>query len=322
MLKLHFINVGEGDATLLELTRRDGSVYRMLVDCGREALFVCGDSPCIHAVDYLRKHGITHINIIVITHLHLDHAAGLSEIAKTCTADDVFTTYLPDAKPGDPVPQCVEEPQEVNSIRKLDQNLNRLCRDVCLLQEKGANLHLVTEDSRLITLEEMTVDALYPWKESISRQTAVFDAMMAHAPMEREEKLWVSHALNQNSLRLAVTYAGRRIALDADYYYMQAEQEDIKPCDILKVGHHGDRKSMSPRLAHMLRPKYAVISCKADYVPEKDRPSKAVADMLRAEGARVYYTDCFYEEGHIPFYGDAVIMTIGGDGTITAPEEP
>ena len=35
MLRLHFINVGDGDAILVE-ELREGSAFRMLVDTGRE----------------------------------------------------------------------------------------------------------------------------------------------------------------------------------------------------------------------------------------------------------------------------------------------
>ena len=35
MLKLHFINVGDGDAALVEDWGPDGRVFRLLVDAGR-----------------------------------------------------------------------------------------------------------------------------------------------------------------------------------------------------------------------------------------------------------------------------------------------
>ena len=44
MLELHFINVGDGDAILIE-DRNGGDVFRMLVDAGRRAPDAYPGSP-------------------------------------------------------------------------------------------------------------------------------------------------------------------------------------------------------------------------------------------------------------------------------------
>ena len=64
-LSLHFIDVGEGDATLIIC---DGET--MLVDGGGRSC-----SSLMYA--YLEKHGIKHLNYIVCTHPHEDHIGGL-----------------------------------------------------------------------------------------------------------------------------------------------------------------------------------------------------------------------------------------------------
>lgn len=77
---------------------------------------------------------------------------------------------------------------------------------------------------------------------------------------------------NPNSLRICATYAGRTVSLDGDYYACYAEKELQNAVDILKVGHHGDNKSMTETLASKLKPQYAVISCMREYDEKKDRP--------------------------------------------------
>ena len=71
MLVLDFINVGNGDAILVR--EMDGGVQRfaMLVDCGHDALQrddhpELGDpnSRRIYAGDFLRKNGVTHLDIL------------------------------------------------------------------------------------------------------------------------------------------------------------------------------------------------------------------------------------------------------------------
>ena len=57
MLRLHFINVGDGDAILVE-ELREGSAFRMLVDTGRED--VGGEPGSLRrtAAEYLAELGI------------------------------------------------------------------------------------------------------------------------------------------------------------------------------------------------------------------------------------------------------------------------
>lgn len=65
-LTVHFIDVGQADATLVIC---DGEA--MLIDGGNVA-----DSSLIYA--YLKEHGITHLDYIVCTHPHEDHVGGLA----------------------------------------------------------------------------------------------------------------------------------------------------------------------------------------------------------------------------------------------------
>ena len=92
MLVLDFINVGNGDAILVR--EMDGGVQRfaMLVDCGHDALQrddhpELGDpnSRRIYAGDFLRKNGVTHLDILLLTHFHRDHVGGLERVLGAVT---------------------------------------------------------------------------------------------------------------------------------------------------------------------------------------------------------------------------------------------
>lgn len=80
-LKVHFIDVGQADATIIEC---DGQV--MMIDGGNAT-----DSNLIYS--YLKKTlGISHIDYMVATHPHEDHIGGLSGALNACT---VGTLYSP-----------------------------------------------------------------------------------------------------------------------------------------------------------------------------------------------------------------------------------
>ena len=76
---VHFIDVGQADASLVIC---DGKA--MLIDGGN-----ADDSNLIYT--YLKKQGITHLDYIVATHAHEDHAGGLSGALNFATVGTVFS---------------------------------------------------------------------------------------------------------------------------------------------------------------------------------------------------------------------------------------
>ena len=64
-----FINVGEGDAALLQ----DGSGFNVLIDGGKP-----GAGPAV--LSALRAHAATHLNVILASHADSDHIGGLISV--------------------------------------------------------------------------------------------------------------------------------------------------------------------------------------------------------------------------------------------------
>lgn len=75
-LKVHMIDVGQGDATLLEFP--DGTT--MLIDAGGS---LSGQDPGLRKVaPYLRKLGIRRLDVLLLTHADLDHYGGLDALLR------------------------------------------------------------------------------------------------------------------------------------------------------------------------------------------------------------------------------------------------
>lgn len=74
-LKVHFIDVGQGDATLLE---SDG--HFMLVDAGEE-------KEAARVVAYLHDQGVDRLDYIIGTHPHSDHIGALDDVAENFFVD-------------------------------------------------------------------------------------------------------------------------------------------------------------------------------------------------------------------------------------------
>jgi len=80
-LTVHFLDVGQGDATIIL--------------CDDEVMMIDGgDSKTSQFIySYLRNTlGISHIDVMVATHPHADHAGGLSAALNACSVDVLYTS--------------------------------------------------------------------------------------------------------------------------------------------------------------------------------------------------------------------------------------
>lgn len=316
MLNIHFLNVGEGDSTLLEWTAGGVTKYA-LIDTGLEDIGqVEGDlRKC--CVDQLRDKGITKLEFLAITHLHRDHSQALGDVLAQAKPKRFFTSYLP----ADTALRAPAEPETaLPKVKKMAVDLNRYSEWVEQMHLSGTELTAVTESGVLYDDGTLRVAFLMPSKCCLRLQNTLFDMILAGQPVPEAVKAQISGMRNNNSLRLRISFAGRVFECDGDYYYEDAEREDLEPCDILKVAHHGDMKSMNPKLAEKLSPAYAVISWSARYKPEKDRPSMAVTKALRDVGAEVFFTGPRGEPGHPAEDRVEAVFTVDDDGTVIPPE--
>lgn len=73
-LKIHFIDVGQGESIFIQTPRR----HNILIDTGPE--FSGYSAARDKVIPYLRLNGCDNIDLLIITHYHLDHAGGLKYI--------------------------------------------------------------------------------------------------------------------------------------------------------------------------------------------------------------------------------------------------
>lgn len=81
-LEVHFLNVGQGDATLIRC-----GAHAMLIDAGGED----DTEPVLNYI--LNKQGLTELDYVIGTHPHEDHIGSLDEVIKAVEVSEVM---LPD----------------------------------------------------------------------------------------------------------------------------------------------------------------------------------------------------------------------------------
>jgi len=131
-LKVNFINVGEGDCILIEAPNK----INILIDGGGtpQSNFDVGGKTVI---PYLRRKGIDTINLLVLTHPHLDHLEGLLPVIKEFKVDMVLDSGL------------ISDLQEYKEF-------------ISTIQEKGIPYHLAKAGDNFIFSNNLEIFLLNP----------------------------------------------------------------------------------------------------------------------------------------------------------------
>lgn len=88
-LKVHFINVGQGDSIFIETP--DG--HAILIDTGPEYKNYISSRDKV--LPYIRRKGYNRIDVLLITHFHMDHAGGLDYLFDNVEIDNFIVHEVP-----------------------------------------------------------------------------------------------------------------------------------------------------------------------------------------------------------------------------------
>ena len=183
MLALDFINVGNGDSILIRELDAGRQTFAMLVDCGHDNLVRDDHPPLeddrsrrIYAGDFLRKNGVTRLDLLLVTHFHRDHIGGLGRVLDAVEVDELVCTYLP------PLDAPPLEPDRDMTMPRAARNLMR-CVEIyaSALRTHPGRIKRVTvlpgdrTERRQLT-EALSMDILCGEPALYPRQKVVYDA--------------------------------------------------------------------------------------------------------------------------------------------------
>ena len=110
-LKMHVIDVGQGDSILIQCGERN-----VLIDCGENGM---GNT----VLDYLHRAGVSHLDWIIGTHPHSDHIGGMDTVIKSkdITVDHVMMPQTPSSL----TPTTMTYTEVLAAIRKKKLKITR-----------------------------------------------------------------------------------------------------------------------------------------------------------------------------------------------------
>lgn len=238
-LSVHFIDVGQGDATLV-ITPHGKAV---LVDTGGSFNGTNFDIGERVVAPYLKHYGVTTVDYLILTHGHQDHAGGAAGVAANVRVNKVLL-------PREEYSQAVQS----------------------LVHTKPAVLIIPTYIDQIFELDGVTF-CIYP--------------AVAEGDRSRQKT-----SDNEISSVVRVSYGQHSFLITGD---LEAKGEavllnkEIKPCTVLKVGHHGAKTSTTAPFLKAVAPNYAVIS--VGYGNRFGHPHEETIKRLAERKTVVYRTD-------------------------------
>ena len=245
---LSFINIGKGDAFLME-NPGDGFY---LCDTGKTQDFN-------KIARLLKVKNVDHLNGIFLSHGHLDHAGNVDALLKLIPTDKVYISKKDDAS------------YQRMPIRQI-------------VSENGVEL-VELDGKEHFEFNDLIIDIWLP--ETVDYENE-----------------------NNNSMVMYLTYGKTHYLMTGD---MEKEEEKIFlsenkniSCDVLKLGHHGEKDATTKELLNRARPKYGIITGN-----EKENP-QSVNDKV-SKKLEMFNVKPFYSEGEqlaIDFISDQYTISI------------
>lgn len=251
-MKITFLDVGQGDSTLIELP--DGKT--MLIDGGN------GSAEATKSIlRYLNASKIDRIDYLVLTHADADHCGGLERVMEL---KEIGAVYLP-----------ITAPEKDGAYASFYQ----------AVQEKGCEWKFGTRDVSLVSADTehpFTLQFLNPMPQDVGKKDLDSN--------ETSSVIWLDyHGVSALFTGDATVQTENRLMEHYQLGLLENTQVDLTDTEILKVSHHGGEDSTSLGFLNFLGAETATISCGAGNA--YGHPASSLLARLKVAGLNVYRTD-------------------------------
>ncbi|MBK8554056.1 MAG: DNA internalization-related competence protein ComEC/Rec2 [Ignavibacteria bacterium] len=245
-LKITFLDVGQGDCSVIHTP--DDKI--ILVDCGRTS-FVSNSGERIIA-PYLKRNSVSRIDLLIITHLHLDHIGGIHYLLENFE-----------------IGKIIESGQKYNTAftNTMDS----------LIQAKKIPRETIRTGDYINNIENLRLYFIFPGAEFVDQtgntlNNNLNNGSVAFILKYKENEFFFSGDIEKESENfISDTYTG------------------FIETDVLKVAHHGSITSSTIKFIVNNKPQHAVISC--GMYNKFNHPSDLVLNRLNNIGAVIHRTD-------------------------------
>jgi len=238
---IFFLNVGQGDSELIQKGN-----FQILIDGGPD------DSVLTELGDIMplsdRK-----IDVIVLTHPHADHLAGLNLILERYEVGQIYGSGVLDTTNG-----------YIEFLSKL--------------KSKKINLQVSGINTKIIPFENSELDFLWPGDRYLKQDLSNLN----NSSLVTKFCYFSYCALFTGDIETDEQTA----MFD---YYKQRNSLSIFDVEIIKVAHHGSSNGTDENILRYVQPKYAVIEVGEDN--KYGHPHASTLNLLKKFNTKVYRTN-------------------------------
>ncbi len=298
-LKVHFIDVGQGDCIYIQFP--DGK--DMLIDCGNETKTNLPEAT----LTYLQSINDNDIDYLMLTHTDKDHVSYMDEILE---AFDVYNIYMPNIKAAPGTGSSAKASLQ-DKIDKLDAEKLAMFTDpdtVDTIVYAEFFWRALSEPDCTIHLN---VDADENTNSNIIRDEANTYSLVFYCMTVAKwasTNLGDAYKINAVSPIGILEYNGKRIVLTGDSN--KNNEPDVATrighidCDVLKVAHHGSDTSSLPVFVQAVTCEYAIFCCGTGN--KYDHPTQKAINSVLTYCHTIYRTDL----------NGTIVLTINGEGQL------
>ncbi len=246
-LLIEAIDVEGGAATLYITPERQS----LLIDSGWPAEIGAKDPDSAQRIiASARRHGLSKLDYVLITHYHVDHVGGLSELLKEFPVGTVLD-HGPNREtpPANMAPAFAAGQPATLYPKYIDAIRGHAHRTLA----PGDTLSIGSLQLTVVTSDGVTIARALPGAGGAIAECAGMQPMAQDGGEE-----------NSRSVGLVMTFGRSRIAALGDLTWnmekmLVCPRDKVGPVDLLVVSHHGSNFSNSPALLHALAPRVAIV---------------------------------------------------------------
>lgn len=242
---IYFFNVEQGNMALIHHGTKN-----ILIDVGSTRENLASNV----LLQFLKAKNISHIDRVILTHMHADHVNGLEEVIKNVSVDKIILSYAEDK---------VED--EKNEFRRM-------------VQENEVELCFVGRGEE-IKYEGITLSFLSPSKENqiIASDKQNANSLVILASIEKKNILFLGDATKETEKDI----------FENPIFSLQV-QEKLKNLEAVQIGHHGSKTSTSAILLNNINFCHAIISSKKK---KFGHPDEEVLQRLKKYPIKIHMTE-------------------------------
>lgn len=280
-LEVHFIDVGQGDATLIKTP--DGK--NILIDAGDNINKVTTD-----LVNYLKNQNVRTIDYLIATHSDSDHIGGMPEIFKKFKVKFALRPFIG---------------SENTKTGKLSSVFNPDCNISCTTDNYADFLVSLNKERCNWAFINSACDIEINY-DNLEGESLKLDFL---SPISKVEDIYYEDFNNYSPI-IKLEYLNTSFMFTGDAETL-VEKEILEfyskndiDIDILKISHHGSDTASSYAFLSTVTPSFSVISCGKGNIYK--HPKQSVINNLVTCGSVVLRTDCL----------GSIVFTVDNNGDL------